>query len=204
MGIMNLCECENNNFVQTNEVDSKTNELFQNNEIQNQHLKHLLSIKNSILNGKGQANIKEKYDFGKKVGGGNYGEVYLCKNKITNEKVVIKILKKKNKNLNKEIIKQIELLKILDHQNIMNIYEFCEGKNNIYFISEYYKNGNLLNYCIKHSKQITENLISIILFQILSAINYCHKQNIIHRDLKLENIMINDKTISGFPFIKIN
>ena len=201
---MNLCECENNNFVQTNEVDSKTNELFQNNEIQNQHLKHLLSIKNSILNGKGQANIKEKYDFGKKVGGGNYGEVYLCKNKITNEKVVIKILKKKNKNLNKEIIKQIELLKILDHQNIMNIYEFYEGKKNIYFISEYYKNGNLLNYCIKHSKQITENLISIILFQILSAINYCHKQNIIHRDLKLENIMINDKTISGFPFIKIN
>ncbi len=52
MGIMNLYEYENNNFVQTNEVDSKTNELFQNNEIQNQHLKHLLSIKNSILDGK--------------------------------------------------------------------------------------------------------------------------------------------------------
>ena len=191
---MNLCGCEKNNNIA---------QIFNKNEIKNQYLEDLLSIERSISNGKGQGNIKEKYEFGKKLGEGYYGEVYLGRNKITNEKVAIKILKKKNKSLNKEIIKQIELLKILNHQNIMNINEFYEGKNNVYFITEYYKNGNLLNYCFRHSKQITESIISILLFQILSAINYCHKQKIIHRDLKLENIMISDKTISDFPFIKI-
>ena len=83
---MNLCGCEKNNNI---------DQIFNKNEIKNQYLEDLLSIEKSISNGKGQGNIKEKYEFGKKLGEGYYGEVYLGKNKITNEKVAIKILKKK-------------------------------------------------------------------------------------------------------------
>ena len=203
MGIIHLCGCDKNNENnQINKKNTNSNEINQIDESQNQKIEDLLSINKLFSKGRGKGNIKEKYDFGKKIGQGYYSEVYLCKNLITNKKVVIKIMKKKNQSLNKELLKKIDSLKILNHQNIMNIHEFYEGKINIYFINEYYKKGNLLNYCLRN-KEITESLISIILFQILSAINYCHKQNIIHKDLKLENIMISDKTIFGFPFIKI-
>ena len=84
----------------------------------------LILIDKSILIGKGKGDIKEKYDIGKKLGGGTFGQVYLCINKKTNEKVAVKVLtkNKKNSKINKEILNEIELLKVLDHRNIINIF----------------------------------------------------------------------------------
>ena len=165
----------------------------------------LILIDKSILIGKGKGDIKEKYDIGKKLGGGTIGQDYLCINKKTNEKVAVKVLKKKKKNskINKEILNEIELLKVLDHRNIINIFEFYEGNYNIYIVTQYCKSGNLFQYVRKTNNYISESQVSVILFQILSAINYCHQQKIIHRDIKPENIMLDDNSKCGYPFVRI-
>ena len=111
--------------------------------------------------------------------------------------------RKKNKNLNNEILQEIEMLKTLDHQNIINIFEFYEGDYNFYIVTEYCQSGNLADRINKNNLIISESVASVIIFQILSAINYCHQRNIIHRDLKPENIMLDNNTKSGYPYIKI-
>ena len=166
---------------------------------------HIL-IDKTIIIGKGEGNIKDNYEIGKKIGGGSYGIVFLSLNKRTGEKVAIKVmkkLKKDNKTLNKDILKEIEMLKTLDHQNIINIFEFYEGDYNFYIITEYCQSGNLLDKINKTNLQISESRTSVIIFQILSAINYCHQRNIIHRDLKPENIMLDNNSTNGYPYVKL-
>ncbi len=172
---------------------------------QNPNIDDLILIDRAILIGKGKGDFKEKYDIGKKLGGGTFGQVYLCTNKKTNEKVAVKMLRKNKKNnkLNKEILNEIDLLKNLDHRNIINIFEFYEGSYIIYIVTQYCKSGNLFQYVRKTNNYISEAQVSVILFQILSAINYCHQQNIIHRDIKPENIMLDDNSKSGYPFVRL-
>ena len=173
--------------------------------IQPPNIDDLLSIDRANLIGKGKGEFKENYEVGKKLGGGTYGQVYLCTKKKTNEKVAVKVLKrnKKNNKLNKELLSEIELLKVLDHRNIINIFEFYEGSSLIYIVTHYCKSGNLFQYVRKTNNYISESQVSVLLFQILSAINYCHQQNIIHRDIKPENIMLDDNSKCGYPFIRI-
>ncbi len=166
---------------------------------------HML-IDKTVIIGKGEGDINDTYEIGKKIGGGTYGIVFLSLNKRTKEKVAIKAmkkLKKDNKTLNEDILKEIEMLKTLDHQNIINIFEFYEGDYNFYIVTEYCQSGNLLDKINKTNLQISESITSVIIFQILSAINYCHQRNIIHRDLKPENIMLDNNTNSGYPYVKI-
>ena len=163
-------------------------------------------IDKTVIIGKGEGDIKDTYEIGKKIGGGTYGVVFLSLKKRTDEKVAIKVMKKKKKNnkkLNNEIIQEIQMLRTLDHQNIINIFEFYEGKYNFYIVTEYCQSGNLADKINKTNLIISESQASVIIFQILSAINYCHQRNIIHRDLKPENIMLDNNTKSGYPYIKI-
>jgi calcium-dependent protein kinase len=166
---------------------------------------HML-IDKTVIIGKGEGDINDTYEIGKKIGGGTYGIVFLSLNKRTKEKVAIKAmkkLKKDNKTLNEDILKEIEMLKTLDHQNIINIFEFYEGDYNFYIVTEYCQSGNLLDKINKTNLQISESRTSVIIFQILSAINYCHQRNIIHRDLKPENIMLDNNSTNGYPYVKL-
>ena len=102
MGIIHLCGCDKNNENnQINKKNTNSNEINQIDESQNKKIEDLLSTNKLFSKGRGKGNIKEKYDFGKKIGQGYYSEVYLCKNLIKNEKEEIKIMKKKNQILNK-------------------------------------------------------------------------------------------------------
>ena len=166
---------------------------------------HML-IDKTVIIGKGEGDINDTYEIGKKIGGGTYGIVFLSLNKRTKEKVAIKAmkkLKKDNKTLNEDILKEIEMLKTLDHQNIINIFEFYEGDYNFYIVTEYCQSGNLADRINKTNLQISESRASVIIFQILSAINYCHQRNIIHRDLKPENIMLDNNSTNGYPYVKL-
>ena len=111
--------------------------------------------------------------------------------------------KKDNRTLNNDLLKEVEMLKTLDHQNILNIFEFYEGTYNFYIVTEYCQSGNLLDKITKGNYLMSESRAAVILFQILSAINYCHQRKIIHRDLKPENIMLDNTSKNGYPYIKI-
>ena len=104
--------------------------------------------------------------------------------------------------LNEDILKEIELLKSLDHQNILKIIEIYESDIFVYIVTEYCKGTDLYTK-IQREKSFNETTTGIIMFQLFSAINYCHSKHIMHRDLKPENIMIEENTIDGYLQIKI-
>ena len=152
-----------------------------------------LRVKTQALVDATQGLPNEKYKVIKKIGDGTFGTVYLAENTITNLKVALKcVSKSKMKDINdkeKENSTQaeIDIVKQLDHPNIVKIIEYYSTNDNYYVINDYYSYGELFT-LIK--KNLTEEEIAYIFYQILSGVYYLHSQKIIHRDLKLENILI--------------
>ena len=140
-----------------------------------------------------------KYDIGKTIGRGAYAMVKIVTDKITNEKYAAKIYNKseiKDKIRKKCVSNEIEILKKVSHKNIIKLIEVIELKEHILIIQELFNGISLSDYYKKNwksedlSKQ-KEKTYKIILRQIFEAINYLHKNNIAHLDIKLDNILIN-------------
>ena len=201
---------QTNNNSSTNE-DHCITEKSIDNKITNKTTFDSISIDNTVIIGKNSGNIKDTYNFLYKIGNGAFGHVFLAKHKITNENVAIKVKKKKEKktttkdeNIKKEnkLLEEIDVLKNMDHQNIVRIFEFYEGEKYLYMVTEFIEGNDLFKLIKKEGKQ-TEMTTAIIMFQLFSAINYCNQRKIMHRDLKPENIMIGNKKLYGYIHIKI-
>lgn len=161
------------------------------------------SLENSSLIGKGEGNPKEKYEFISEVGKGSFGVVYKAKLKKTGDLRAIKIIKKSDNSVSvtKKLIREIELLENSDHPNIIKIYEFYNCPDYVCIVSDFGKGGSLansLNQIIKES----ETTKAQIMFQLLSAVNYCHNIKVMHRDIKPDNILI-EKNKDGLYKIKL-
>lgn len=87
---------------------------------------------------------------------------------------------------------EIDILKNLDHPNILRLYEVFEDKKYIYLVTEYCQGGELFDEIISRQR-FNENDAATIVKQLLSAIAYCHQKKVCHRDLKPENILIDNK-----------
>ena len=139
-----------------------------------------------------KGNLKENYEIKKKIGSGPFGSVYKARNIYLKNTVAIKMIKKEKQNMEDDlnIEEQINLLKKLNHPNIVKIHEFYSNSNYYQIITEYCKKGELLKY-IKRS--FTEKQLAVIFYQILSGLIYLHDKNIVHKNIKLKNIMIVEK-----------
>ena len=144
----------------------------------------------------------EKYKIDTILGEGSYATVKLVKNKINNEKYAMKIYDKKkiNNTFKKNLIKnEIEILKLINHKNIVKLIEDIKTNNQIIIVQEFVEGFSLKNYYnkeIKGEKNISDDklkTLKIIFKQIFEAMNYLHKNNISHRDIKMENILMNNK-----------
>ena len=150
-----------------------------------------ISISNRLFIDEINDSPSKKYEILSKLGSGSFGNVYLAKNKYTDEKVALKQIKKSTANLlsDGEIKDEIEILKTLDHPDIVRIIESFNTKNSYILITEYCEGGELFD---QVKNQLSETQIAVIFRQLLSGLAYLHSNNIVHRDLKLENILIHE------------
>ena len=141
---------------------------------------------------KASGKLLDSYDVIKQLGKGGYGKVYEVRSKKTGELRACKHLSKLNiKNLEK-FRREIEILKKLDHPNIIKLYELFESERSLYLIMEECKGGEIFDRIIQRiqTKQMySEKDAAEIFEQVMSCIQYCHNQKICHRDLKPENLL---------------
>ena len=137
------------------------------------------------------------------IGKGTFSTVKLGEHIKTKQKVAIKILNKekiKEKEDFERIKREIKILQMMDHPNIIKTYKISENSKNFYIIMEYCDGGELFNYIVEKEK-LDENEASMFFYQLISALEYIHSLGITHRDLKPENLLlVNNKLIKIIDF----
>ena len=126
------------------------------------------------------------YQFIKTIGEGTFGKVKLSIHLPTKEYVAIKILEKSKIQEKEELIRierEIKYLKMLNHPNIIQIYEVIDNPKGFYIVMEYVSGGELFNYIVDHEK-LAEEEASFFFTQLIYGINEIHKKKICHRDIK--------------------
>ena len=126
------------------------------------------------------------YTLGRLIGRGSFGKVYLATHKLTNgSKVVLKSAKKDDSNLAREIHHHRQFV----HPHIARLYEVIVTESLVWLVLEYCQGDELYNYLLKHGK-LPVDKVQRIFTQLVGAVSYVHLQSCVHRDLKLENILL--------------
>jgi len=139
-------------------------------------------------------NISEAYEKLQFLGQGAFGSVYKVVRKNSGTREIIRALKeisKKSMNVSEEskeeIKNEIEVLKNIDHPNIMKIFEFFEDENNIYLVNEFCGGGDVAGMNDKYGL-FPEFFLKYVMFQVFLAISFLHSNKVVHGDIKRENI----------------
>lgn len=130
------------------------------------------------------------------IGYGCYGEVYICDHIRSKERRAVKIIDKiwisEEMIENRTVLNEVEILKTLDHPNVLKVFEYFEDDRNYYIVMEYCKEGDLYDE-LQVLGKFDEESTGKIMNQLLSGLNYIHRRNVIHRDIKLDNILLSGK-----------
>ncbi|XP_036387580.1 NUAK family SNF1-like kinase 2 [Megalops cyprinoides] len=136
-------------------------------------------------------NLKHRYEFLETLGKGTYGKVKKAVER-SGRMVAIKSIRKEKIKDEQDLIhirREIEIMSSLNHPHIITVYEVFENKHKIVIVMEYASRGDLYDYICERQK-LPEREARHFFRQIVSAVHYCHRNGIVHRDLKLENILL--------------
>ena len=141
------------------------------------------------------SNIEKIYEIKDILGSGSFSMVKLGINKITKEKVGVKIMNKEKMNTSRleSARTEIEIMKICQHPNIIHFIDSYETENKIYIFMEYCEGGTFYNFLKERNFILREDLAVSFAHKLCMAVYYFHSYGIIHRDLKPENILMTKK-----------
>nr|XP_033812442.1 MAP/microtubule affinity-regulating kinase 4 isoform X3 [Geotrypetes seraphini] len=140
----------------------------------------------------------------KTIGKGNFAKVKLARHILTGREVAIKIIDKTQLNPTslQKLFREVRIMKGLNHPNIVKLFEVIETEKTLYLVMEYASGGEVFDYLVSHGR-MKEKEARAKFRQIVSAVHYCHQKNIVHRDLKAENLLLDADTnikIADFGF----
>lgn len=134
-----------------------------------------------------------RYEMGRLLGKGTFAKVYYGKQIITGESVAIKVIRKdqvKKQGMMEQIKREISVMRLVRHPNIVELKEVMATKTKIFFVMEYVRGGELFAKVAKGKLQ--EDLARKYFQQLISAVDFCHSRGVSHRDLKPENLLLDD------------
>ena len=158
---------------------------------------------NTILAAQGYLeNRLEAYEIIKEIGSGSYGSVILAKHRLSGCQVAVKVIAKSKIDetfkANKQAFSELEIIKELTADNCPNMLQVVETfttENSYILVTQYLQTGTLFNYvCAQPSQPLDEELTKSIIRQVARGVQAMHSKNIIHKDIKIENILVTDLT----------
>ncbi|XP_076886506.1 CBL-interacting protein kinase 18-like [Bidens hawaiensis] len=137
--------------------------------------------------------LMERYELGRLLGQGSFAKVYYARNLTTGQSVAIKVIDKEKVirvGLINQIKREISIMKLVNHPNILQLYEVMATKTKIYFALEYAKGGELFDKVA--NGKLNEQTAQRYFHQLINAVDFCHSRGVYHRDLKLENLLLDE------------
>ncbi|KAK6147868.1 hypothetical protein DH2020_018780 [Rehmannia glutinosa] len=147
----------------------------------------------TTINGAARSIIFGKYETGRLLGKGTFAKVYHARNLITSESVAIKVICKdlvKKEGLMEQIQREISVMRLVRHPNVVEIKEVMATKQKIFFVMEYVKGGELFAKVARG--KLKEEIARKYFQQLISAVDFCHSRGVFHRDLKPENLLLDE------------
>ncbi|XP_035289314.1 serine/threonine-protein kinase MARK2-like isoform X18 [Anguilla anguilla] len=140
----------------------------------------------------------------KTIGKGNFAKVKLARHVLTGKEVAVKIIDKTQLNSSslQKLFREVRIMKLLNHPNIVKLFEVIETEKTLYLVMEYASGGEVFDYLVAHGR-MKEKEARAKFRQIVSAVQYCHQKCIVHRDLKAENLLLDSEMnikIADFGF----
>ncbi|KAG9351674.1 hypothetical protein JZ751_022925, partial [Albula glossodonta] len=128
----------------------------------------------------------------KTIGKGNFAKVKLARHVLTGREVAVKIIDKTQLNSSslQKLFREVRIMKLLNHPNIVKLFEVIETEKSLYLVMEYASGGEVFDYLVAHGR-MKEKEARAKFRQIVSAVQYCHQKCIVHRDLK---VSVDDKS----------
>ncbi|XP_014348400.1 MAP/microtubule affinity-regulating kinase 3a isoform X3 [Latimeria chalumnae] len=147
--------------------------------------------RNSIASSADEQPHIGNYRLLKTIGKGNFAKVKLARHILTGREVAIKIIDKTQLNPTslQKLFREVRIMKILNHPNIVKLFEVIETEKTLYLVMEYASGGEVFDYLVAHGR-MKEKEARAKFRQIVSAVQYCHQKYIVHRDLKAENLLL--------------
>ncbi|XP_043707461.1 CBL-interacting protein kinase 18-like [Telopea speciosissima] len=137
--------------------------------------------------------LMKRYEIGRLLGQGTFAKVYHARSLETGQSVAIKVIDKERilkVGLDEQIKREISVMRLVKHPNIVQLYEVMASKSKIYFVVEYVKGGELFNKVAKG--KLKEDVARKYFQQLISAVDFCHSRGVYHRDLKPENLLLDE------------
>lgn len=135
----------------------------------------------------------QRYELGRLLGQGTFAKVYYARNTGNNQSVAIKVIDKEKitkASLIDQIKREISIMRLVRHPNILRLYEVMATKTKIYFVLEYAKGGELFDKVAKGRLQ--EDIAWKYFYQLINAVDFCHSRGVYHRDIKPENLLLDE------------